>query len=74
MATATLPPQDPTISTSPPRILFVIAGIVAGLAIGIGLAIIAELLDQRVRTSSDFSGIANVPVLGRLPARHSSAA
>jgi capsular polysaccharide biosynthesis protein len=61
------PPQDPTMSTSPARILFVIAGIIAGLAIGVGLAIVAELLDQRVRNSSDFSGITNVPVLGRLP-------
>ena len=61
------PPQDPTRPTSPPRILFVIAGIIAGLAIGIGLAVMAELLDQRVRTSSDFAGITSVPVLGRLP-------
>jgi polysaccharide chain length determinant protein (PEP-CTERM system associated) len=61
------PPQDPTVPTSPARILFVIAGIIAGIAIGIGLAIVAEMLDQRIRTTNDFSGIANVPVLGRLP-------
>jgi polysaccharide chain length determinant protein (PEP-CTERM system associated) len=61
------PPQDPTIPTSPARILFVIAGIVGGLAIGIGLAIVAEMLDQRLRTSHDFTGITSVPVLGRLP-------
>jgi polysaccharide chain length determinant protein (PEP-CTERM system associated) len=68
------PPQDPTMPTSPPRILFVIAGIIAGLAIGIGLAIVAELLDQRVRGSTDFAGITNVPVLGRLPAQRGSPA
>jgi polysaccharide chain length determinant protein (PEP-CTERM system associated) len=61
------PPQDPTIPTSPPRILFVIAGIIAGLGIGIGLAVVAEMLDQRLRTSNDFIGITSVPVLGRLP-------
>jgi polysaccharide chain length determinant protein (PEP-CTERM system associated) len=68
------PPQDPTTPTSPARILFVIAGIIAGLAIGVGLAIVAELLDQRVRSNADFSGIANAPVLGRLPAQRRSPA
>jgi uncharacterized protein involved in exopolysaccharide biosynthesis len=68
------PPQDPTFPTSPARILFVIAGIIAGLGIGIGLAIVAEMLDQRVRTNADFAGLTNTPVLGRLPAHRRSPA
>ena len=68
------PPQDPTISTSPARILFVIAGIIAGLGIGVGFAVMAEMLDQRVRTSGDFARLTSVPVLGRLPGPRARAA
>jgi polysaccharide chain length determinant protein (PEP-CTERM system associated) len=68
------PPQDPTMPTSPARILFVIAGIIAGLGIGVGLAVVAEMLDQRVRTSADFAGLTSVPVLGRLPGQRARTA
>ncbi|MFX8542916.1 GNVR domain-containing protein, partial [Acinetobacter baumannii] len=35
------PAQDPTIPSSPPKIIFVIAGIVGGMVLGIGLAVVA---------------------------------
>ncbi len=60
-------PQDPTIPITLPKILFVVMGILAGLVLGISLAIVAELLDPRLRTNEHFIGITGVPVLGRLP-------
>ena len=60
-------PADPTIPATPPTIIFIIAGIVAGLVLGSGLAVVAELLDQRIRTTSEFLTVAGVPVLARLP-------
>lgn len=60
-------PQDPTIPTTPPKIIFVIAGIFAGIVLGIGLAVVAEMLDQKVRTSTEFASIARVQVITRLP-------
>lgn len=67
-------PQDPTIPTTPPKIIFVIAGIFAGIALGIGLAVVAEMLDQRVRSTSDFVALARVPVISRLPRLDEAAA
>jgi polysaccharide chain length determinant protein (PEP-CTERM system associated) len=60
-------PQDPTIPTTLPKFVFAIAGIFAGIALGIGLAVAAEMLDQRVRTTGDFTDLARVPVIARLP-------
>ncbi len=60
-------PQDPTIPTTPPKIIFVIAGIVAGVVLGIGLAVVAELLDQKVRTSLEVAALTRAPVIARLP-------
>ena len=60
-------PQDPTIPATPPPVIFMIAGIIAGLVLGVALAVVAEMLDQTVRTASDFTAITGVPVITRLP-------
>jgi uncharacterized protein involved in exopolysaccharide biosynthesis len=67
------PPQDPTIPITLPKFLFVVMGILAGLALGISLAIIGELLDARVRSNEQFTSLTGVPVLGRLPRAASAA-
>jgi uncharacterized protein involved in exopolysaccharide biosynthesis len=60
-------PQDPTIPTTPPKIIFIIAGIIAGLVLGIGMSVVAEMLDQHLRTAIEFTELAKIPVLARLP-------
>lgn len=60
-------PQDPTIPITLPKILFVVIGIVAGIVLGVSLAIVAELLDPRLRTNEQFHRLTGLPVLGRLP-------
>lgn len=60
-------PQDPTIPATPPPVIFMIAGIVAGLVLGIALAVVAEMLDQTIRTAADIAGIVPSPVITRLP-------
>jgi polysaccharide biosynthesis transport protein len=42
-------------------------GLVVGLAIGIGLAFLAEAFDTRVRSENDIEEVLDVPLLARLP-------
>lgn len=60
-------PQDPTIPVTPPKIIFIVAGIIAGLVVGIGLATVAELLDPSVHTAAEMALLCGAPVLARLP-------
>lgn len=60
-------PQDPTIPITLPKFIFVIGGVFAGFALGIGLAIVAELLDPRLRTRRQFEEATMLPVLISLP-------
>ncbi|MDO6687010.1 MULTISPECIES: Wzz/FepE/Etk N-terminal domain-containing protein [unclassified Agarivorans] len=50
-----------------PLWMFVVAGFVGGIAIGISLAMIAELTDSSLRTIKDIEAIAGVSVLSRIP-------
>ena len=59
-------PRDPQFPATS-RLKFMIAGLMAGLVLAVGLTGCAELLDQRLRTASDFESVAGVPVIGRLP-------
>jgi uncharacterized protein involved in exopolysaccharide biosynthesis len=59
-------PRDPQFPATS-RLKFMLAGLMAGLVLAVGLTGCAELLDQRLRSASDFEGIAGVPVIGRLP-------
>jgi capsular polysaccharide biosynthesis protein len=42
-------------------------GLVLGLALGIGIALLRQAFDRRVRSSSEVASILGVPVLGRIP-------
>jgi len=61
------PPFDPVAPVNLPLLIFVIAGGFAGVALGIGLAIVAELLDTTIRRKEIVTRILEVPVLTRIP-------
>ena len=60
-------PQIPTKPTNKPLILFLIAGIVGGIMMGIGLVIVIEFLDGTVRQARVIENYTGVPVLCRIP-------
>lgn len=54
----------------PRRVIVLGLGLLAGLAIGIGAALVVDLRDQRIRSAADLSravGAFGVPILGQLP-------
>ncbi|MDQ9169723.1 chain length determinant protein EpsF [Oxalobacteraceae bacterium R-40] len=53
-------------SSSPRPRLVVVLALLVGALIGIGLAMLAELLDRRIRTASDISEVLPIPVLGTI--------
>lgn len=61
-------PADPVAPVTPGTLLYAVAGILAGLLGGIGLAIAFEILDTRLRGRGEFETVAKVPVIGRFAA------
>lgn len=62
--------DEPFIPGAPsnlPTVVFVVAGCIAGLALGAGVALLRELTDSRLRYVQSVQEIAGVPVLARLP-------
>ncbi|WP_414475755.1 hypothetical protein [Microvirga sp. M2] len=62
------PPRDPS-SASRSRFVYVLSGITAGGLIGLGLAFVAERLDQRIRHADEASEATGLPVLAVVPDR-----
>ncbi|WP_181435183.1 Wzz/FepE/Etk N-terminal domain-containing protein [Curtobacterium sp. MCBD17_019] len=60
-------PTTPTGPTSPGRLVVVLLGLVAGLIVGIGIALALGAADRRVRSAEQAAAIADAPVIGRLP-------
>jgi len=62
---AVLNPAVPPIEPSSPRVLMnTLLSIVLGTFLGIGLALLIEMLDRRVRSDHDLADLLQVPVLG----------
>lgn len=58
-----VPPADP----SKPRLLLnVLVSIFLGTLLGVGLALVLELMNRRVRSTEDLADLANLPLLGQL--------
>lgn len=57
------PASEPTDPSSPKIVLYTIISIFVGMLLGVGAALIAELLDQRVRTVESLQAATGVPLL-----------
>lgn len=60
------PAEVPTEATSPKLALNLVASVFMGLLLGAGLALVAELLDRRVRSVADIAELLDAPMLGIL--------
>jgi polysaccharide chain length determinant protein (PEP-CTERM system associated) len=60
-------PTDPVSPVTPGRMIFLLAGIIAGVGLGAALAAVAEIFDPIVRTAAEIEAIIGVPVLIRVP-------
>jgi Mrp family chromosome partitioning ATPase/capsular polysaccharide biosynthesis protein len=69
--------DKPTEPAWPKRNLSIVAGIMAGLALGIGGAFAAQVFDPRLRREDQLRALYRLPILARIPvesrARHESA-
>lgn len=62
---AVLNPAAPPIEPAGPKVLLnTVLSLFLGTMLGLGLAILAEMLDRRVRSYSDLADVAQIPVLG----------
>jgi polysaccharide chain length determinant protein (PEP-CTERM system associated) len=60
-------PMEPVAPMKPMPLIFALAGLAAGLALGAGLAALLEIADTSVRRIRDLERLTGVPVLARLP-------
>ncbi|WP_341677862.1 chain length determinant protein EpsF [Niveibacterium sp. SC-1] len=58
---------EPTSPSSPKSLRNALLGLVLGCALGVGVALLLELIDPRVRSVGDLRHYAGVPVLAELP-------
>ncbi|SHH29577.1 hypothetical protein [Ferrimonas marina] len=59
-------PYTPSKPQNAPWWLYLLAGVVAGAALGAGLAVLAEALDPALRTAAEMEQATGLPVLGRV--------
>lgn len=60
-------PFTPTYAVNLPLVIYVIGGLFAGGGLGVGLAVILELIDGSIRSRRVMEEIASAPVLTRVP-------
>jgi uncharacterized protein involved in exopolysaccharide biosynthesis len=60
------PATVPTDPAGPKVLFYTLAAAMFGLMLGLGLALLAELLDRRVRNRDDLAALLQVPVLGEI--------
>ncbi|WP_448556040.1 GumC family protein [Thalassotalea montiporae] len=60
-------PYQPSIPNNFPLVIFLLAGVVGGLALGTGMALFAELADTSIRAKRQLEALTRVPVLTRIP-------
>ncbi|WP_375754012.1 GumC family protein [Vibrio sp. HN007] len=60
-------PYTPGIPINLPLALYVFAGLIAGTALGIGLATIIELFDSSLRYKDEIEELTNLPVISTFP-------
>ncbi|HEU4816209.1 MULTISPECIES: chain length determinant protein EpsF [unclassified Janthinobacterium] len=64
---AVLNPAVPPIEPAGPKVLLnTVLSVFLGMLLGLGLAMLAEMLDRRVRSESDLSDSVQIPVLGSI--------
>ena len=61
------PPSMPTKPSSPNHLWFSLGGLIVGISLGLGLTVILELVDVRVRQEKDLEGIVPSRVLVGIP-------
>lgn len=64
LLTAATPPVQ---HTSPKLLLNTVVGLVLGALLGVGVALVAELRDRRIRSERDVPELLGLPLLGVLP-------
>jgi capsular polysaccharide biosynthesis protein len=58
------PATAPTEPANPKIVLNIILSVLVGAVLGLGMGLLAEMLDRRIRSSEDISEVLQVPVLG----------
>jgi tyrosine-protein kinase len=57
----------PTSAASPKKKLSIVAGVLAGLILGIGAAFALQVLDPRLRREEQLRSLYGLPIIGRIP-------
>ena len=60
-------PFTPTAPDNPPSYLFFIAGLIGGIFVGCGLAMLLEISDTTLRRRDRLEALTGVPLLTRIP-------